>query len=46
MMAELVTITPATYERFLRNEAKLLALEAAGVNNWEGFEDAMASLEE
>jgi putative phage-type endonuclease len=39
-----VTITRKEYDRLLEAEAKLLALEAAGVDNWSGYDDAMEQL--
>jgi len=40
-----VEITRKEYDRLLVAEAKLDALEAAGVDNWAGYDDAMAHLE-
>lgn len=34
------------YESLLEDRDKLCALEGAGVDNWEGYDDAMESLEE
>jgi hypothetical protein len=34
------------FQRLQEREKKLLALEGAGVDNWEGYDDAMSSLEE
>ena len=42
---ELVTITRKEYDRLLAAQAMLDALEAAGVDNWSGYSDAMAELE-
>ena len=39
-------ITDARYEELLEKELMLLALEQVGVDNWEGYEVAMAWLEE
>lgn len=39
-----VTISRKEYDRLLAAEAKLQALEAAGVNNWSGYGDAMEYL--
>lgn len=41
---EQVTISRKEYDRLLEAEAKLLALEAAGVDNWSGYGDAMEQL--
>lgn len=42
---ETVEITRKEYEALLDARAKLDALEAAGVDNWSGYGDAMAALE-
>lgn len=42
--AETVTITRQEYDRLLAAQAKLDALEAAGVDNWTGYDDAMEIL--
>lgn len=42
---EQVTISRKEYDRLLEAEAMLLALQAAGVDNWAGYSDAMAELE-
>ena len=36
----LVTITKEAYEEFLENDMWLLALETAGVDNWQGYDHA------
>lgn len=41
---EQVTISRKEYDRLLEAEAKLLALQAAGVDNWSGYPEAMAQL--
>jgi hypothetical protein len=41
---ETVTISVEEYDRLLECEYKLIALEGAGVDNWEGYDDAMATL--
>lgn len=41
---EQVTISRKEYDRLLQAEAKLLALETAGVDNWSGYDDAMEQL--
>lgn len=40
-----VTISRKEYDALLAAREKLDALEAAGVDNWSGYDDAMASLE-
>lgn len=42
---EQVTISRKEYDRLLEAEAMLLALQAAGVDNWTGYSDAMEQLE-
>ena len=42
--AETVTITRKEYDRLIKAEAKLAALEAAGVDKWAGFQEAMKKL--
>jgi len=39
-----VTITVDEYERLLEDSRILLALQGAGVDNWEGYDYAMAEL--
>lgn len=39
-----VTISKARYEELLDIEERLNALENAGVDSWDGFDDAMAEL--
>lgn len=41
-----VTITEEEYEDLLKDQRKLIALEAGGVDNWEGYDWAMETLEE
>ena len=41
-----VTITKQEYDRLQRRDAKLSALEATSVDNWEGYSVAMGMLEE
>jgi hypothetical protein len=43
---ETVTIPKSEYESLLEAQAKLDALEGAGVDNWEGYDDAMALLDD
>lgn len=38
---ELVTIPKKEYERLLEREDWLQCLEAAGVDNWQGMDDAI-----
>lgn len=45
-MEELVTISYSEYERLLKAEAFLNALEAVGVDNWSGYEYAWDMYEE
>lgn len=39
-MEDFVAISRSEYERFLKIEAFLEALEAAGVDNWSGYDYA------
>lgn len=41
-----VTIPGDRFRELTDAEAKLNALESAGVDNWEGYDDAMESLDE
>lgn len=43
-MPDHVTITKEEYDALLRASQKLAALEAAGVDNWEGYGDAIFSV--
>lgn len=43
---ETVTISKEEYENLLEDQRILLALEGAGVDNWEGYDFAMQSLNE
>jgi PHD/YefM family antitoxin component YafN of YafNO toxin-antitoxin module len=43
---ETVTISKEEYESLLEDSNKLLALEGAGVDNWEGYGYAIELLEE
>jgi hypothetical protein len=36
-----ITITQEEYDMLLDSQAKLSALECAGVDNWEGYNEAM-----
>lgn len=44
MSAEVITIPRELYEELKREAEILHALQAAGVNNWEGYDVAMESL--
>ncbi|WLG15432.1 hypothetical protein [Enterococcus phage PEF9] len=44
-MEDLITISYSEYERLLKAEAFLNALEAVGVDNWSGYGDAWAMYE-
>lgn len=46
MSEEMVTITKKEYDDLLKREAWLLCLEAAGVDNWQGYDYAQEMLEE
>ena len=37
MNEEMITITKKEYERLLERDDWLMCLEAAGVDNWEGY---------
>lgn len=45
-MQDTVIISYSEYERLVKAEAFLNALEAAGVDNWLGYGDAWAMYEE
>ena len=38
---EMVTITKAEYDRLLEQELWLNCLEQAGVDNWDGYDEAI-----
>jgi hypothetical protein len=38
---EMVTITKAEYEKLLKDQDWLACLEAAGVDNWQGYDEAI-----
>lgn len=40
----MIAITKEEYEKLKQAKAKLDALEAAGVDNWEGYDYAMESM--
>lgn len=41
-----VLVDQAFYEDLLKRDVVLSALEAAGVDNWEGYEEALNEIEE
>ena len=41
-----VTISKKEYKGLLKDEQKLQALEGVGVDNWQGYDDAMDILRE
>jgi len=43
---ETITITKKDHDQLLKDSYKLAALEEFGVDNWEGYSDAMLSLTE
>jgi hypothetical protein len=43
---ETVTISKAFYAELIERSTELAALDAYGVDNWEGYGEAMRSLEE
>jgi hypothetical protein len=45
-MSDMAMITNERLQELLKAEMKLIALEAAGVDNWCGWDDAMEILEE
>ncbi len=45
-MEETIALTKEAYEELLKDQRKLIALESAGVDNWQGYGDAMEILEE
>ena len=45
-MEETVTISKKEYESLLKDSKKLSALEAAGDNNWEGYDYAIELMQE
>lgn len=46
MADQSVTIWKTEYDELIKDQRKLRALEAAGVDNWEWYGDAMDTLEE
>lgn len=45
-MSETITIDKSHYKRLIEASEKLNALEAAGVDNWEGYSIALSMLED
>lgn len=45
MSDEMVRISKKEYESLLNDSQWLCALEAAGVDNWDGYEDAQDAME-
>lgn len=41
-----ITISIKEYEELLDDRKRLCALENAGINNWEGYEDAMQACDD
>ena len=46
MSIAMVTIMQSEYDSLCQDSMKLRALEEAGVDNWEGYSEAMAMLED
>lgn len=46
MENETITISKAEYDELVNDQKKLYALEGAGVDNWHGYDVAMAMLKE
>jgi len=44
-MIDQITIPLREYQALRQDRYKLWALEGAGVDNWEGFDDAMEAIE-
>lgn len=42
----ILTVTEDEYKQLKRDQKKLRLLEAAGVDNWEGYDCALESLED
>jgi len=43
---EMITISKREYTRLIRSEAWIIALESAGVDNWDGYEQAQEAMKE
>ena len=46
MSEETITISKKEYESLLQDSKKLSALEGAGVDNWQGYDEAMELIRE
>ena len=46
LVCDVVAISKELYEALLNRDQELCALEAVGVDNWEGYEEAMNILKE
>lgn len=46
MEEEMITITLKEYNKLIENDAFMDALVAAGVDNWDGYDEAKDLLEE
>ena len=46
MSDEMIMLPLESYESLMKDSKKLTALEAAGVDNWEGYGEAMDILRE
>lgn len=44
--AETVVVLKKVYDKLVEDQEMLDALRVAGVDNWSGYSDAMASIEE
>jgi hypothetical protein len=45
-ITEMITIPKKEYEELLEDQKMLDALKGAGVDNWEGYDDALDTLED
>lgn len=43
---EMISIPKKEYDQLIENQKRLRALEAAGVDNWEGYDFAIESFNE
>jgi hypothetical protein len=43
---EMITITKAEYDELIEDQKLLIALQGAGVDNWDGYDYAIESLDE
>ncbi len=46
MPEEIVNVAKSVYDDLIEASLKLRALEAAGVDNWEGYDSAMEMLQD